>query len=110
MTINEERQVSTAIAKSFEMNDISFADFESFRRKLIENISTLIDTDFEKLLWILYRVDVSEEKARALLALNPAQPATVLADLLIERELQKYHSRKTFRDISNDNRDSDLKL
>ena len=68
------------------------------REKLIEFINHLIQKDFEKLVSILYRVDVDENKLKTLLKASPGTDAAVLiADLIIERELQKIKTRKTFK-------------
>lgn len=68
--------------------------FRKARELLIDRISLLLDHDYEKLLWLLYRIDVDEGKAKSTLAANPNQPpAEVIADLIIERLLQKAKSR-----------------
>jgi hypothetical protein len=76
-------------------------DFARFREALIDRISFLLDHDFERLLGLLYRVDVSEEKAKRMLAENPERPvAEVFADLVIERETEKVKSRLNRADFT----------
>jgi hypothetical protein len=53
--------------------------------------------DFESVLRLLYRVDVSEKKVRAAIATSNADAGTVLARLLLEREKEKAASRARFR-------------
>ena len=68
--------------------------FGQARQLLIDRINLLLDHDYEKLLWLMYRIDVNESKAKSTLAANPGQPpAEVIADLIIERLLQKAKSR-----------------
>lgn len=68
------------------------------REKLIEFINHLIQKDFEKLVSILYRVDVNEKKLKTLLKASPGTDAAVLiADLILERELQKIKTRNTYK-------------
>jgi len=47
---------------------------------------------------ILYRIDVNERKLKFLLQENVGEDAAVIiADLIIERQLQKIKSREAFR-------------
>lgn len=70
---------------------------EALRRQLSEGVRQLLTRDFEKLLYVLYRVDVSEKKLKQLLQLYPdADAAVLITDLLIERQLEKIRSRQAF--------------
>ena len=65
---------------------------------LAEKIDQLINTDFQKLVSILYRMDVSEIKLKQLLNENPGTNASlIITDLMIERQEQKMISRQQFR-------------
>jgi hypothetical protein len=75
----------------------------ALREKLSVHINHLIQTDFQKLAAILYRVDVSERKLVSLLQENPgADAGPIIADLIIERQLQKIKSRRQFRQPDKD--------
>ncbi len=76
--------------------------FRAFRQLLIQRIDELIHRDFEKLKWILYRIDVSEKKLNEALQNSEADAATVMADLIIQRQIEKAESRKKFGDNEND--------
>ena len=67
------------------------------RERLIALVNTLINKDFHSLLQLLYKIDVSENKIRSCLQ-NDSDTLTadIIADLIIERQLQKIESRKTF--------------
>ncbi|MEO6730507.1 MAG: hypothetical protein ABIN01_04775 [Ferruginibacter sp.] len=66
-------------------------------------INQLIQTDFQKLITILYRVDVSEPKLKKLLKEHPAEDAgKIIAALIIERQWQKIQSRQQYSQ-QNDN-------
>ena len=68
---------------------------------LAERINFLIVNDFSTLVHILYRIDVSEKKIKALLRENTeANAGRIIAALVIERQLQKLRSRQQ----SGDNR------
>lgn len=67
---------------------------------LVEFIDDLIRNDFNRLLSILYRVDISEEKLKLKLAQNketPVRSAEIIAQLLIDREAEKMVSREKYR-------------
>ncbi len=76
--------------------------FELFRRSLIEYLQQLIDYDLEKLIFLLYKVDVDENKLKSLIA-GAADAGETIADLIIERQMQKIRSRETFRSNGNIN-------
>jgi hypothetical protein len=65
------------------------------RAWLIQEISYMMDRDFQKLLNVLYRIDINEEKVRR--AFAGENPADQLADLIIEREIMKVETRKRFK-------------
>ena len=80
--------------------------FDQVRLKLQVAISSMIANDFQKLAGILYRVDVNERKLKYLLQENVGQDAAVIiADLIIERQLEKIESRKKF---SQNNQNDDI--
>ena len=65
------------------------------REKLAVHINHLINHDFEKLVFYLYRIDVNESKMKQLLDEKEGENAAgLIADLIIERQLQKIKSRK----------------
>jgi hypothetical protein len=62
-----------------------------------QQINELIEEDFPKLVFILYRLDVSEVKLKQLLKDYPNLNAgKVIAELIIERQLQKINTREIF--------------
>ncbi|MEO6166817.1 MAG: hypothetical protein ABIO46_06015 [Chitinophagales bacterium] len=78
----------------FPKIEIDENSFSKIRETLIDKLNLFLQHDYEKLLWLLYRIDVDENKAKATLASKPDQPpAKVLADLIIERLIEKAKSR-----------------
>ena len=62
---------------------------------LAEKINDLLNTDFQRLISILYRMDINESKLRALLQNNPGTDAGILiAEMMVERESQKIKTRR----------------
>ena len=71
---------------------------ENLLQRLSEFINHLIQTNFQQLVLILYRVDVSENKLKQLLQKDSDEDAAVIISMLIiEREIQKINSRNLFR-------------
>ena len=71
--------------------------FEEFKETLAIYINRLIQTDFQQLITILYRIDVSEPKLKLLLQQHPTEDAgRIIAELIIERQLQKIKTRQQF--------------
>lgn len=87
-----------ALNQSLEISLAPSLTYEELRNKLTVYFNELINSDFEKLVFLLYRIDVNEARMRALLAHKEGQDsAGLIADLVIERQLQKIESRKQFR-------------
>ncbi len=77
---------------------------------LAEKINDLLNHDFQKLVSILYRMDISESKLRILLRENPDKDAgLIIAHLMIEREAMKIKSRNESKQSRKTEDDSDEK-
>lgn len=76
--------------------DLSINRLDKLQQWLSEEVRLLLDHDFQRLLNILYRIDVSEKKTKK--ALTGSNPADAIAGLIIERELQKVETRKKYKD------------
>ena len=64
---------------------------------LCKEISHMIAVDFNSLVNTLYRLDVSETKIRFALGNNLTKDAAeIIADLMLERQLEKLQTRKQF--------------
>ncbi|MBS1622361.1 MAG: hypothetical protein JST10_04185 [Bacteroidetes bacterium] len=69
----------------------------SLLNELSSYINELILTDFSKLVQILYRLDIPENKLKQLLADNAGKDAgKIIAEMIIERQIQKINSRQQF--------------
>ena len=84
-----------ALNRSLEIDLPENISSEQLKEKLSSHINHLIQHDFQKLVAVLYRVDVDEMKLKNLLKENTeADAASIITDLLIERQLQKIKSRQ----------------
>jgi len=71
-------------------------------QRLAGYINHLIVRDFNQLVSILYRLDVSENKLKQMLNDNSDEDAgKIIAALIIERQLQKIKSRQQFKQRDN---------
>ncbi len=77
-------------------------DMDELYKKLKEYCNHLIKTNFEKMVGILYRIDVNETKLKQVLNQNPDEDAgEIIAHLIIERQLEKINTRKKFKQTGN---------
>ena len=75
---------------------------EGLREKIADHVNELIQNDFQKLVNILYRIDINEPRLKLLLKENPNSDAgKIIADLIIERQIQKIRSRREHRKDEN---------
>ena len=92
-----ENQVLIGLSKTFGLVETS-KDHLFTKEELADKINELINSDFQKLVSILYRMDISEPKLKLLLKENPNVDAgLIIADLMIERQLQKAESRQKYK-------------
>lgn len=72
------------------------------RQQLIDYINDLLVHDFNKLVQLLYRIDVSEKKLKAVLKENQqTDAAVIIADLIIKRQEEKIKAKQSFKPDNN---------
>jgi hypothetical protein len=85
--------LNTSLALQFS-ETITSVELEE---KLAAHINRLIQKDFEKLVALLYRIDVNEKKLKTCLNLYADENAgKIIAGLILERLQEKINSRKKF--------------
>lgn len=71
---------------------------KKLRQQLSGIINDLINTDFEKLVQLLYRLDIDEAKLKKTLQeLTGHDAGDVISQLIIERQIQKLKSRQQYK-------------
>lgn len=76
---------------------------DELQQQLTDHINHLINTDFEKLIYYLYRIDVNEAKMKQLLQQQGGENAAeLIAKLIIDRQLQKIKSRAEHKTSNTD--------
>lgn len=87
-----------ALSHTFALSVPPSADLDAVRRFLVARVAELLDRNPAMLMSILYRVDVAERDVKRVLAEgSPEAIPGELADLLIERQLQKLYLRRKYR-------------
>ena len=98
-------EISTFVSKNFEISESNsliptgnFKTLEEFKTYLTDRLAFLLDNKYDALINILYRIDVPEEKLSELFAeQNRDYIPAALANLIIERSLQKVIFRKKYK-------------
>jgi hypothetical protein len=93
------------VSKEFVKSDFTslipnndFEKLEEFRNYLTEKMKEMLDNNYNLLINTLYRIDISEKKLAELFSLkNKEFIPEKLADLIIERQIEKIYFRKRYR-------------
>ena len=99
--MSNDEQLQQEIIQSISSDLLPETSLAAFKEKLSAYINELINRDFEKLIHILYRLDVSEQKLRSALAATSSDAGMTIAQMIIDRQQQKiktreqYHQRNT---------------
>ena len=89
-------QNDIAIKQAFSAFGIVASHDQEQIDDLISCIDSLLANNFNKLVSILYRMDVNEEKIKQSIQAHPSEPGKVIAALVIQRQIQKLDSRKQY--------------
>ncbi len=96
--MSKEHQISIPDKISDITNSIQQNPAGETRENLIFLINELINTDFPTLVQVLYRVDIDEKKLKHLLKEQAEiDTASIIADLMIKRQLQKISAKAQFK-------------
>lgn len=94
------------VSKDFIKNDYSslipnndFERMEEFKKYLTEKMKDMLDKNYNLLINTLYRIDINEKKLAELFSSkNKESIPEKLADLIIERQIEKINFRKRYRE------------
>ena len=94
---NDLQRVVTEFHKLSLLPTAQHITYDQLKQYLITHINQLLKNDFSALVQLLYRMDIPEEKLRYYLQQNKDEMASgTIAQLMIERQLQKAESRRLF--------------
>lgn len=106
--LNKEEifSIQKFVSKDFIKNDYSslvpnndYERLEEFRKYLTEKMKDMLDKNYNLLINTLYRIDISEKKLAELFsAKNKESIPQKLADIIIERQIEKINFRKRYRE------------
>ena len=83
---------------SYSLDLPETATIEMLEGVLADRINTMITADFNRLVSLLYRIDVSETKLKKFLREHAGADAGLLiARLVLERQWQKIETRRKYR-------------
>jgi hypothetical protein len=72
---------------------------DELKKVLIEKITVMLDHEYDKLINALYLIDLDEVKLYELFSgKNREVIPSVLVDMIFERQIQKIHFRKKYRE------------
>lgn len=98
-----EEEIRSFLRQELSIQLSGGATMQQLLEAVKEKIQVLIDTDFQQLINVLYRIDVSEHKLKRLLKENHGQDtALIISNLVIERQIQKAKSRAVFNNHATD--------
>lgn len=102
MEENESSELNKLIIKDLDLEKeaelLSVPDLAILREKLIEVINLLLQKDYQRLVNAMYRLDIDERLFReAISGMHSPNVAARLADLVINRELEKINTRRKYR-------------
>lgn len=96
-------EAAIIVASELEMNAAEteqithYNEYEAVKNYLAERVKHLLEFETEKLKYVLYRIDVSEQKVHDALANHTLEDgAKNIAELILQREIQKAISRKQY--------------
>ncbi|NNF01464.1 MAG: hypothetical protein HKN22_02150 [Bacteroidia bacterium] len=96
--MSDINQLEGWIRTTFEVPVDRELNESSIRTFIQECITELIEYDLQRLYQLLYRIDIDENKLKENLKNAPlADSASLITDMIIERQLKKFESRKKYR-------------
>jgi len=103
MISNDElHSLAVDLSKENLLPEVVPCNFEFLHVMVEATINHLINNDFERLVQLLYRLDVPEKKLKDALAAHPANADSIIAELIIQRQIQKIQTRNRFNQDSSD--------
>jgi hypothetical protein len=92
-----EPTIIDELSQSLEIDLREKKSIEELKLALSVYINHLIINDLNKLMRILYRVDVSEKTLKINLQNQENDPGSIIAEMIVERQLEKNKTKKQFR-------------
>ncbi|HEY3250310.1 MAG TPA: hypothetical protein VGK25_04255 [Ignavibacteria bacterium] len=96
--MEESKELTEAISSRFELAKAETLTLEDLKKALCIRIRDLLDKNVERLLSMLYRVDLSQKRLDEIFEKGSKDDiALKIADAVIERQLQKIKTREFYK-------------
>ena len=92
-----ESEIISEISSSLEIDLTTKSSIDEIRSALIGHINYLITHDFNKLVAILYRVDISENLLKRNLGTKETDASAIIAEMIIERQIEKIKTKQQYK-------------
>jgi len=89
------------LSQSLELDLPAEISLSGLKDILVRRVNYLINHDCDKLLQILYRVDVNEQLLKTNLQEASGDAGVTIAEMIIERQLQKIKTKEQFKPDDN---------
>lgn len=101
--MNQSLEIQNSVSQFFNNEIVICNSLSEFETNLAVFINNLINDDFEKLISLLYRIDISEQRLKVELnAKSNIDTGQIIASLIIERQYLKLQTRRSFSSGKND--------
>jgi hypothetical protein len=99
--MEENKELTEAISSRFELTKTDSPTIDDLKRLLMERILDLLERNVERLLSILYRVDLNQKKLDEIFLNGTKEEiAEKISEAVIERQIQKIETRKYYKSRS----------
>jgi response regulator of citrate/malate metabolism len=96
--MEEQEELSKAISSRFEIDVTGNYSLDDLKQALFYRIRELLDKNVERLLSMLYRVDLSQNKLDEIFQNESKEDiAEKIAEAVIERQLEKIKTRAYYK-------------
>ena len=91
-------ELYTALSGNFELQAQPDVSFDEIKKRVESVIRELLDKNMEKLLSVLYIIDVDQKKTDRIFSIESKDDmAPLLADAVIERQIEKLQTRMKYK-------------
>ncbi len=95
---NTDTTIKSALSQSLDLELSDNLSMDDLENVLAAHVNSMMTTDMNRLLNMLYRLDIDETRLRQMLEQNTGTDAgSIVARLIIERQIQKLQARQNFK-------------
>ena len=85
--------------EAMEISNSKVSTLDEIYNHVYPQVESFIKHDFNSLMRLLYRIDISENAVKKQMDLMPDDTAQALSTLIVKREIQKVVLRKQYSDL-----------